>query len=173
VRRRRGIGAAGSGPRRCASALAAAGQAAPPPAASVPATPRRLGATLPSPLLGLAAHALADRREAQQRDRERLGAAWADTGLIFTTKTGRPVEPRNLVRSFACICDDNGICRIRVHVLRHTTASLLRSLPYRRGTLRSSSAMRASRPRSRSTPVDEVAKRDAITRLNKLLGGAE
>jgi integrase len=56
------------------------------------------------PLLGLAAHALADRREAQQQDRERLGSAWTDTGLIFTTRTGRPVEPRNLVRSFARIC---------------------------------------------------------------------
>jgi hypothetical protein len=46
-------------------------------------------------------------------------------------------------------------------------------LPCRRETLRSSSAMRTSRPRSRSTHADEVAKRDAITRLNKLLGGAE
>ena len=76
-----------------------------------------------------------DRREAQQHDRDRLGAAWADTGLIFTTRTGRPVEPRNLVRSFAHICDDSGI-RIRVHALRHTTASLLKKLAIRRRTLR-------------------------------------
>jgi integrase len=54
--------------------------------------------------------------------------AWTDTGLIFTTRTGRPVEPRNLVRSFARICDDNGIRRIRVPALRHTTASLLKKL---------------------------------------------
>jgi len=42
----RGIGAAGSGPRRCAAALEAAGQAAPPPAARVPITPGRYGAAL-------------------------------------------------------------------------------------------------------------------------------
>ena len=43
----RGIGAAGSGPRRCAIALKEAGQAAPPPAARVPITPGRYGATPP------------------------------------------------------------------------------------------------------------------------------
>ena len=126
------------------------------------------------PLLGLAAHALADRREAQQRDRGRLGAAWADTGLIFTTKTGRPVEPRNLVRSFARICDDNGIRRIRVHALRHTTASLLKKLavPPRDAQVILGHA-HISTTQQIYTHVDEVAKRDAITRLNKLLGGAE
>jgi hypothetical protein len=40
----RGIGAAGSGPRRCAIALEEAGQAAPPPAARVPIIPSRHGA---------------------------------------------------------------------------------------------------------------------------------
>ena len=31
----------------------------------------------------------------------------ARSGLVFTTKTGRPVEPRNLVRSFHRICGGN------------------------------------------------------------------
>lgn len=126
------------------------------------------------PLLGLAARALADRREAQQRDRERLGTAWTDTGLIFTTKTGRPVEPRNLVRSFARICDANGIRRIRVHALRHTTASLLKKLavPPKDAQVILGHA-HISTTQQICTHVDEASKRDAITRLNKLLGGAE
>jgi integrase len=37
---------------------------------------------------------------------------------VFTTATGRPVEPRNLVRSFIRICADNGIRLIRVHATR-------------------------------------------------------
>jgi len=38
----------------------------------------------------------------------KLGSAWADTGLVFTTRTGRPIEPRNLVRSFVRIlCRSN------------------------------------------------------------------
>jgi integrase len=76
-------------------------------------------------LLGLAKDALTLRHENQAADCARLGHSWADTGLVFTTKTGRPIEPRNLVRSFTRICDDNGIRRIRLHALRHTAASLL------------------------------------------------
>jgi integrase len=65
------------------------------------------------PLLGLAKAALDARRQAQDTDRANLGRCWADTGLVFTTKTGRPVEPRNLVRSFTRICQNHGIRRIR------------------------------------------------------------
>lgn len=32
--------------------------------------------------------------------RANMGTAWPETDLVFTTRTGRPVEPRNLVRSF-------------------------------------------------------------------------
>ena len=48
LRRVRGNGAAGSGPRRCAIAQEEAGQAAPPPAARVPNTPCRPAASIPS-----------------------------------------------------------------------------------------------------------------------------
>jgi hypothetical protein len=39
------------------------------------------------PLIGLAKDALIARRQAQEADRARLGRAWADTGLVLTTKT--------------------------------------------------------------------------------------
>jgi hypothetical protein len=52
------------------------------------------------PLPDLAAEALKLRAEQQAADRAMLGSAWPDTDLVFTTRTGRPVEPRNLsVRS--------------------------------------------------------------------------
>ncbi len=47
---------------------------------------------------------------------------------MFTTRTGRPVELRNLVRSFARICKDHGIRLIAVHAIRHTVATLLKAL---------------------------------------------
>jgi integrase len=53
------------------------------------------------PLLGLTKDALRIRHTQQSADWARLGDAWADTGLVFTTRTGRPIEPRNLVRSSA------------------------------------------------------------------------
>jgi integrase len=126
------------------------------------------------PLLGLAKDALAARREAQEADHARLGKAWIDTGLVFTTKTGRPVEPRNLVRSFTRICEANGIRRIRVHALRHTTASLLKQLgvPPRDAQVILGHA-HVTTTQQIYTHVDEVARRDALTRLNKLLGGSE
>jgi integrase len=61
-------------------------------------------------------------------DREAFGRALQDTGLVFTIRSGPPVEPRNLVRSFRRICEDHEIRVITVHHLRHTTASLLKKL---------------------------------------------
>lgn len=48
-------------------------------------------------LLPIAQSMLDLRRQTQAADHDELGRAWLDNGLIFTTKTGRPVEPRNLV----------------------------------------------------------------------------
>jgi hypothetical protein len=44
--------------------------------------------------------ALLARQQQQAADREAFGRAWQDIGLVFTTRSGLPVEPRNLVRSF-------------------------------------------------------------------------
>jgi integrase len=81
------------------------------------------------PLLPLAAEVLAIRAQAQEADRRVVGEAWeAHYGLVFTTRTGRPVEPRTLVRSFRRICDDNKLRVIALHHLRHTAATLLKNL---------------------------------------------
>jgi integrase len=126
------------------------------------------------PLLGLADEALMIRRGVQFLDCERFGPAWTDTGLVFTTKSGLPVEPRNLNRSFGRICDDNAIRRVSVHTLRHTTASLLKPLgvPPKDARVILGHA-NASTTNQIYTHVDEVAKRDAITKLNRLLGGGD
>jgi integrase len=78
------------------------------------------------PFLPVVQSMLVLRREAQASDRGELGRAWEDNGLIFTTKTGRPVEPRNLLRSFRHICAHHELRVIKVHHLRHTTATLLK-----------------------------------------------
>ena len=51
-----------------------------------------------------------------------------DNDLIFTTRTGQPIEPRNLVRSFHRIREKANLPRIRVHDVRHTAATLLKNL---------------------------------------------
>jgi integrase len=93
---------------------------------------------------------------------------------VFTTRTGRPVEPRNLVRSFTRICQGAKIRRIRVHAVRHTTASLLKDLhvPARDAQIILGHA-HITTTQQIYTHVDEVARRDALTKLNELLGGGQ
>ena len=69
------------------------------------------------------------RRSVQIDAQAVAGSAWAvvapEEALVFTTSTGRPIEPRNFDRSFHRICAQHGIRRIRVHDLRHTVATFL------------------------------------------------
>jgi len=99
-----------------------------------------------------------------------MGSAWPETGLVFTTRTGRPVEPRNLVRSFRRICAANKIRLIKVHHLRHTVGSLLKDLKV---PVRDAQTIlghtRISTTLEIYTLTDEPARRDALTRLHGLL----
>jgi integrase len=49
----------------------------------------------PLPLPDLCVTALKLRQQQQDADRERAGRGWLDTGLVFTTRHGTPIEPRN------------------------------------------------------------------------------
>jgi integrase len=46
-------------------------------------------------------------------------------GLIFTTSSGKPISPRNLIRHFKEAIKAAGLPDIRIHDLRHSHASLL------------------------------------------------
>ena len=46
-------------------------------------------------------------------------------GGVFTTPTGRPLDPANLTRCFRSFLSRAGIRRIRFHDLRHSAATLL------------------------------------------------
>ena len=84
---------------------------------------RRSRRTLPLPTS--LNRSLADHRERQRAARERVGRAWSDSGLVFTTRLGTPLEPRNVVRSFKALLQRAGLPDIRFHDLRHSCASLL------------------------------------------------
>ncbi len=126
------------------------------------------------PLLDLARDVLAGQAALQAIYRADMGSAWPDTDLVFTTRTGRPVEPRNLIRSFRRICDTNEIRTIKVHRLRHTVGSLLKDLKV---PARDAQAIlghtRISTTLEIYTNVDDEARRDALTRLHGLLDQAQ
>ncbi|WP_435972250.1 tyrosine-type recombinase/integrase [Streptomyces sp. Qhu_M48] len=70
-------------------------------------------------------HSLKKHKERQDRERGQAGSAWSDSGLVFTTPTGLPLDPANLTRRFRSFLDRAGLRRIRFHDLRHSTATLL------------------------------------------------
>ncbi|WP_424536911.1 site-specific integrase [Sphaerisporangium viridialbum] len=83
-------------------------------------------AVLPFP--DIVTTALRARRAEQQMARESAGDGWHETGLVFTTASGRPVEPSNFRRSFTNACGKTGVRRVKVHTTRKTCASLLVAL---------------------------------------------
>jgi integrase len=82
------------------------------------------------PLLGLVRTALEVHQEQQERARRIAGDAWqgykGNEALIFTTATGRPIEPDNFRRSFYRACAAYGIRKIKPHHVRHTVTTLLK-----------------------------------------------
>jgi integrase len=82
----------------------------------------------PLPLPDFCVTALKVRKQEQDADRERAGDAWIDTGLVFTTRHGTPVEPRNFNRSFDRRIGKADVPKITVHGTRKTCGSLLAAL---------------------------------------------
>jgi integrase len=61
-------------------------------------------------------------RAAQLSDRLRAANQWQDSGLVFTTELGAPVDPRNLLRVVEMAAKSAGVTGIGVHTLRHSAA---------------------------------------------------
>lgn len=70
-------------------------------------------------------HSLHGQQERQEGERKIAGAGWKDSGLVFTTPAGGPLDPANLTRHFRSLLDRARLRRIRFHDLRHSTATLL------------------------------------------------
>jgi len=62
-----------------------------------------------------------------------MGRDWHESGLMFTTGIGTPIEPRNLYRDFKLLLAKTELPSIRFHDLRHSAATLLlaRGVPMR------------------------------------------
>jgi integrase len=69
--------------------------------------------------------ALRSRRTIQRADRFAAGAAWTDSGLVFTTGSGTPIDPRNVNRSWYSVRRRVGLGSVRLHDLLHSCASFL------------------------------------------------
>ncbi|MET9931816.1 MULTISPECIES: site-specific integrase [unclassified Streptomyces] len=86
-------------------------------------TKGRRSRAIPLPAMCLAP--LRWHRMRQKATYEAAGTAWTATGYVFATRTGRPVEPRNVHRSFVRVSEAAGLRPIRLHDARHGCATLL------------------------------------------------
>lgn len=69
------------------------------------------------------------RRQKERQDEERWQAAgakaWTESGLVFTTEAGTPVDPRNALRALRVAAKAAGLEDVGLHTLRHSAATAL------------------------------------------------
>ncbi|MGH3343691.1 MAG: site-specific integrase [Carbonactinosporaceae bacterium] len=124
------------------------------------------------PLFGVVEEAVTEQSRRQAELRQAAGERWHETGLVLTTRTGRPVEPRNFYRDFQLACDRTRIRRVPVHAMRHTCASLLKSLNVPpRDAMSILGHSRISVTLEVYTHADAAAQRAALTRISDALSG--
>lgn len=76
---------------------------------------------VPGPLVAM----LEAQKAAQAKERERAGDLWAEDGYVFTTLTGRPINPNTDFHEWKDLLKDAGVRDGRLHDARHTAATLL------------------------------------------------
>ena len=129
------------------------------------------GSEAPLPLPDLCVTALKIRRQQQDADREHVSGRWADTGLVFTTRFGTPIEPRNFTRSFDRRIGKAGIRRITVHGTRKSCGSLLAALDvHPRVAMQILRHSKIAITMEIYTEVVSSATREALRRLGDQLG---
>jgi integrase len=129
--------------------------------------------TLPVPPIVLTALRLARRQQADRRT-----PAWPQVcicgerhQLLFTTSTGKPIEPRNLKRSFDARCRKAGVRQIKIHDTRRTCGSLLAALDvHPRVAMAILRHSRIALTMEVYTQVPDKTTRDALKRLSDWLG---
>jgi len=74
---------------------------------------------------------ITEHRAEQVAERLRAGNLWEDSGFVFATEFGAPVDPRNLLRTTTIAAKRAGLPQIGVHTLRPTyaTTALLNNVP--------------------------------------------
>lgn len=76
------------------------------------------------PLPDVAYQELVNFKLLQEEEKRQAGSSYVDSGFVFTTKVGTPIEPRNFLRTFYRITEKAGL-NINFHALRHTFATRL------------------------------------------------
>lgn len=76
-------------------------------------------------LPGFCIERLAERRRQEEAERQHLGDAWEQNDLVWPTRFGTPMSPRNLLRHLHRSCEKAGVPRVSFHALRHSAATIM------------------------------------------------
>ncbi|NKZ06134.1 tyrosine-type recombinase/integrase [Actinomadura latina] len=126
---------------------------------------------LPLPSLCMAALRLRETQQVAERD---ACDDWQESDLVFTTRTGRPIEPRNVNRAFESRCAAAGVKVIRVHDTRHTCGKLLAALDvHPRVAMQILRHSKISLTMEIYTEVPSEQTRAALKRLGEHLGSGD
>ncbi|MGH9121504.1 MAG: tyrosine-type recombinase/integrase [Acidimicrobiales bacterium] len=68
----------------------------------------------------LDAHAIA-----QAKEKAKAGELWVESGLIFTSSIGTPIDPDNFAKTFVRLCQEAGLGHWHPHEARHSAASVM------------------------------------------------
>jgi integrase len=79
-------------------------------------------------LIEICTEALRSHRRQQAQERLVAGEKWVETGFVFTTEIGTPIEPDNLRRTWYPLRESAGLGEMRLHDLRHSCGTLLLTL---------------------------------------------
>lgn len=124
------------------------------------------------PLPQLLADALKEHRARQNEEKLRAGSKWANTAsLVFTTKKGTPIEPRNLVRHFRMVTERAGLRPQPFHGLRHASGSILIAQGVNPRVVQQILGHSTPAMTSRYTHVVEKSVEEAAERMNEALVG--
>ncbi|TDU89169.1 site-specific recombinase XerD [Kribbella voronezhensis] len=88
-------------------------------------TPKTKKSRRTVPLIELCVDALRSHKKQQAMERLAAGEKWIDTGYVFTTEIGTPIEPDNLRRTWYPLRDAAELGKMRFHDLRHSCVTLL------------------------------------------------
>jgi integrase len=61
----------------------------------------------------------------QARERRRASNTWHETGFVFTTETGRPVDGRDIYRTIQTAAKKAKLTGVGIHTLRHSAATVM------------------------------------------------
>lgn len=123
------------------------------------------GMGLPDPLVALL------RRHRRQQDQERTAACdmWEESGYVFTTPTGKPLNPRTDYTDWKKLLDRAGVPERRLHDARHTAATVLLLLGVTERTVMSVMGWSSTAMAARYQHVVASIRRDVADQVGGLL----